>query len=864
METTTSHVLLDALRGAGLLNDTQLAAAQEALTRGDDAQGLADQLSALGVLTKWQYGKIRTGRFEEVVFGPYLIQDKIGEGGMGKVFKAVESGKKRVVALKTIRPQLMTNKLVLKRYEREANATKALNHPNVVGLFDVGDVNGRFYLSMEFVEGIDLSRIVKEFGHPPQRGLDDYHEACEYVRQAALGLQAAHDLGFVHRDIKPSNMLVSGERPLAGTSGKATVKLLDMGLVRRILENEESTRTELTRDGTVVGTPDYMAPEQAKNSSTVDHRADLYSLGCTLYYMLRGQAPFPEGTSIDKLIRHQLDAPPDLRPLRPDVPEGVHQIIEKLLKKKPDERYSRSSEVAAALAPFTPGGGGAAAAKGVASPSFFAPFSLEPDPPSAATPVPLPKPEAPPTPLSTGPAVAALLDSVQPKSGTLARTVSASGRIVPPAARNAPATPASGIDVTNPRVTPVSSPRPGGRGVRVVPAAAAGPAPVVDAEVVGALSATPVTPAGRQSTPVAIPKPRLNKKPQKLAKAKSDGPTTQQLVIGGGVAFALIVGLIFGVRALSGGGPEQAETAPPTAQTPAAKPAAPSVYVGMPPAGQMLPPGAVAAMVAYPKPVWAAAAELDLPKGASPLIDSLIRRTRFDMRKFDRITASFTAKPGQYVVGGEAPFLTDKWVAETDSILVKGATIEPLPGSPGKKLKFGKDDASAFFGAMVPNRVYAFSNAADALAKLVQNIASPGSGNPDLVGAFAGLDSGEPPLVAFAATGPWALPGGQETLMQNGVRKAVAVVRFADQQFEVALTLTGKDADSLKEFVNVVLAGKLTRQYPSLKGLIGKIAGVRPAMAADGSDVELKVAATFTWAEVADAIAPLLPAPPQG
>jgi serine/threonine-protein kinase len=340
--------LFDALRESGLYTAEQLAVLPEVTAAaGDDPAALAERLQARDLLTGYQARKLRVNRAAELLVGPYLVLDKIGEGGMGKVFRAVERGTGRVVALKMVRAHLMANKVVRSRYRREAEAARALHHPNIVALLDDGEANGRHYLAMEFVNGSDLSRLVKELGPLP------YPEACEYIRQAALGLQHAHEQGLIHRDIKPSNLLVCGERALPGTGGKATVKMLDMGLVRSLSEDPEVEKSELTRDGTVVGTPDYMAPEQAKNSSTVDRRADLYSLGCTLYMLLTGRPPFPDGTPIDKLLRHQLDPPPDPRTFAPNIPIGLVAILLRLLAKKPDNRYASAADLAAALGPYT-------------------------------------------------------------------------------------------------------------------------------------------------------------------------------------------------------------------------------------------------------------------------------------------------------------------------------------------------------------------------------------------------------------------------------------------------------------------------------------------------------------------------------
>jgi serine/threonine-protein kinase len=226
-------------------------------------------------------------------------------------------------------------------------AAAALQHPNIVSVFDHGETDdGRCYLVMEFVDGIDLSKVVRDFGrlYIP--------EACEYVRQAALGLQHAHDSGFVHRDIKPSNILVAGHRHIPEAEGPAEVKILDMGLVRAVGLDDELNRAEAARDGSVVGTPDYMAPEQARNSNAVDHRADLYSLGATLYFLLAGRPPFPEGSPVEKLLKHISDPPPPVQAIRREVPNSLAQLIVRLLAKRPENRLPTARDLARALEPF--------------------------------------------------------------------------------------------------------------------------------------------------------------------------------------------------------------------------------------------------------------------------------------------------------------------------------------------------------------------------------------------------------------------------------------------------------------------------------------------------------------------------------
>jgi eukaryotic-like serine/threonine-protein kinase len=298
-------------------------------------------------MSLYQLRKVVHGKAGELHLGPYVLTDKIGEGGMGKVYRGRRVADDSPVAIKIVRPILLSNPMIRQRYQREVETALTLKHPNVVAVFDAGEIDGRSYIAMEFVDGIDLSHLVKEF-----RALE-VAEACEYVRQAALGLHHAHEAGFVHRDIKPSNIVVAGERYILGATEPAIVKILDMGLIRSVgFDSDGADRHDLTRSGTVVGTPDYMAPEQAKNSSTVDHRADLYSLGCTLYFLLAGRPPFPDGNPIEKIIKHQLEAPLPLQALRPEVPTSVAEVVARLMAKSPADRFPTALAAAEALAPL--------------------------------------------------------------------------------------------------------------------------------------------------------------------------------------------------------------------------------------------------------------------------------------------------------------------------------------------------------------------------------------------------------------------------------------------------------------------------------------------------------------------------------
>jgi serine/threonine protein kinase len=323
-----------------------------------------------GLLTKWQAQRILKGRSQELVFGSYVLLEQLGEGGMGKVYKARHRMMGRVVALKVIRRERMQNPQSVRRFQREIQAAAQLSHPNVVLAYDADQAGDDYFFAMEFVEGVDLGRLVKERGPLPLR------EACDYVRQAALGLQHAHERGLVHRDVKPSNLFLTvarGEAVRAALSGvlsakalapptlgekmPAVVKILDMGLARLHETATGEALSRITQEGLLVGTPDFVAPEQARNPSTVDIRADLYSLGCTLFYLLTAQVPYPEGTPTEKLLRHSIDPIPDVRTLRPEVPSSVAALIGKLMAKQPGDRYPTPAALAAALEKLDPESG---------------------------------------------------------------------------------------------------------------------------------------------------------------------------------------------------------------------------------------------------------------------------------------------------------------------------------------------------------------------------------------------------------------------------------------------------------------------------------------------------------------------------
>ena len=270
--------------------------------------------------------------------GEYELLAKLGQGGMGAVYKARHTRLDRIVAVKVLPKEKTTDERAVARFEREMKAVGRLNHPNIVQAYDARDIAGTTVLVMEHVDGADLSHIVKR--HGPLKLSD----ACELIRQAALGLQYAHESGLVHRDIKPSNLMLSRDGQL---------KILDMGLA--LLQSGESPAAdggELTSAGQAMGTADYMAPEQVSDSHSVDIRADIYSLGCTLYKLLTGHAPFsgPQyKTPLEKLMGHVRDAARPIQILRTDVPDDLAAVINRMIAKNVAERIATPGEVAEAI-----------------------------------------------------------------------------------------------------------------------------------------------------------------------------------------------------------------------------------------------------------------------------------------------------------------------------------------------------------------------------------------------------------------------------------------------------------------------------------------------------------------------------------
>jgi serine/threonine protein kinase len=273
------------------------------------------------------------------VLAGFEVLEELNRGGMGVIYKARQQALNRVVALKVITPERLGHPDVLKRFQREVQAAALLSHPNIVTVFHT-DLDGpRPYLVMEYVTGIDLHKLVKRVGPLP------VSEACAYVLQAAEGLQHAYEQGLVHRDIKPANLMVTPSPldPRSRSGRPPRVKILDLGLAR--MTTPGGGPGDLTQSGEFLGTPDFIAPEQAEDSRKADVRSDLYSLGGTLYFLLTGEVPFPGGNVLQKLRRQLTEAPPSAAARRPDVPPTVDRVIRRLMARAPGERFQTPAEL---------------------------------------------------------------------------------------------------------------------------------------------------------------------------------------------------------------------------------------------------------------------------------------------------------------------------------------------------------------------------------------------------------------------------------------------------------------------------------------------------------------------------------------
>ena len=338
----TAASFLAGVKQSGLINpdrvDSLLAEFQRSGIDCNDSCAIATAMVDRKALTDWQSDKLLQGRHKGFILGRYRLLSLLGAGEMSAVYLAEHILMERRCAIKVLPANKVQDTSYLGRFHREARAVASMNHPNIVRAYDVDkqtesgtDIH---FLVMEFVEGRNIEQIVKE------QGPLDYVAAVDYIRQAADGLGHAHHSGMVHRDVKPGNLLIDST---------GVVKLLDLGLARFFKTSDEESLT-IKHDEKVLGTADYLAPEQAVDSHQVDARADVYSLGCTLYFALSGHPPFTDGTLVQRLLAHQTKVPPSVRYERPDIDEALLQILDKMMAKKAADRYQSAAEVSEALA----------------------------------------------------------------------------------------------------------------------------------------------------------------------------------------------------------------------------------------------------------------------------------------------------------------------------------------------------------------------------------------------------------------------------------------------------------------------------------------------------------------------------------
>ncbi len=348
-----SEEFISKLSKVGVLSAEEIQALNQTIASGQsssDPRQIASQLVAAGKLTDYQAAALLKGQ-PDLLIDKYLILDLLDAGGMGMVFKAIHRPMNRTVAIKMIAQHLLTSPEQVKRFQREVRVAATLEHPNIVRSYDADQSRGVHFLVMEYVRGENLTKTVQ------RQGPLSVEMAVDCVRQAAKGLRYAHKKGVIHRDIKPGNLMLNDE---------GLVKVLDLGLANidesfRLAQQSSITgdpqrhaaqslaESELTAAGTVLGTVSFMAPEQSLDSHTADTRADIYSLGCTLYYLLVGEAPYKGETIFQVFMQHREAEIPSLRDKRPDVPEKVETVCRKMLAKSPEDRFQSMGELLAAL-----------------------------------------------------------------------------------------------------------------------------------------------------------------------------------------------------------------------------------------------------------------------------------------------------------------------------------------------------------------------------------------------------------------------------------------------------------------------------------------------------------------------------------
>lgn len=324
--------LLKNLTESDLLSDEEIRSIHDSIGSRPDvksAESFARELVRQDHLTKLQAAAVLKGKTKNLVFGEYVVLEKVGSGGMGQVFKARHRPTGKLVAVKVLSADAVKNRRLIERFKKEARAVARLKHPNIVRAYEAGKINRIRYLVMEYVEGENMLVRVKRKGPLP------VDECIRSVLEAARGLDYAHQKGVIHRDIKPSNLLRD--------KSTARVKVLDMGLARVDEPDEDEIR--LTMPGQMLGTARFMSPEQVEDARKADVRSDVYSLGCTLYFLMRSKAPYSGETVAHTLMAHVSAPIPDLCKKRPDAPKWLGDVFQKMLAKKPRDRFQTMGEL---------------------------------------------------------------------------------------------------------------------------------------------------------------------------------------------------------------------------------------------------------------------------------------------------------------------------------------------------------------------------------------------------------------------------------------------------------------------------------------------------------------------------------------
>jgi serine/threonine protein kinase len=314
------------------LADESSSASSENQALLEDPIEICKSFETAGLLTRWQSEKILQGKYKGFFLGKHKLLGHIGSGGMSSVYLAEHIVMKHLRAVKVLPKSKLGKTSYLERFQREAKAIASLNHPNIVRAYDIDNEKDTHYIVMEYVEGVDLQVLVQKHGPLP------YAIVADYIAQAAHGLQHAHDSGLIHRDVKPANLLINKD---------GVIKVLDLGLA--LFQDQSDASLTMEYNDKVLGTADYLAPEQALNSHTVDNRADIYGLGCTMYFLLTGHPPFPDGSIASRIVKHQNVMPPDIRVDRPDCPGELDGICVKMMQKDPKFRYPDCKTVAEVL-----------------------------------------------------------------------------------------------------------------------------------------------------------------------------------------------------------------------------------------------------------------------------------------------------------------------------------------------------------------------------------------------------------------------------------------------------------------------------------------------------------------------------------